>query len=149
MRNINMKHHRIALVVSLMLGLVGSALATTARKASWSTGEAFYRTNGEPIHRFTLTPDSTTAEDNTNAAGGNAVTYTLVGGERICFQSPEAAYVEVIASASMTAAGAKGFRVGANEPLTSNCHTLQPGTLKVSALCVSGSCTGVKGFEVR
>lgn len=111
--------------------------------------EAFLRANGQPTHRATLTPDATTAESNLTAAGGTAVTYTLVGGERICVQSPEAAYIEVIAAASMTAAGAKGFRVGANEALSANCFTLARDAKSVSALCVSGACTGVKLFEVR
>lgn len=148
-----MKRTATIAAVSLLalFGAVAAAQEAKMLTAGMATSlvDAFKRSNGSPIHRATLTPDATTPESNTTATGGTAVTYTLLGGERICVQTPEAAYVEVIASTSMTAAGAKGFRVGANEPLSSNCFTLQGGQTSVSALCVSGACTGVKLFEVR
>jgi hypothetical protein len=106
--------------------------------------------NGQPIHRFTLTPDNTTAEDNTTAAGGTAVTYTLTGGEYLCFQAvTTAAYVEFIAAASMTASGAKGFTVPADQNLRANCYLMKPGTVKVSALCTAAGPCIVKGFEIQ
>lgn len=142
-----MSRKTTAVAVMTVLALSGLALADKARGRAWP--EAFSVMNGQPLHRFTLTPDGSTAEDNTTAAGGTAVTYTLTGGERLCLQSSEAAYVEVIAAASMTAAGAKGFRLGPNEPLLSNCLTLKAGALRVSALCVSGNCTSIKGFELQ
>jgi hypothetical protein len=137
------------LFVSFVGALVYAATTDNVRFSS-NMHEAFLQTNGSPVHRFTATPDATTAESNLTATGGTAVAYTLVGGERLCFQTPEAAYIQVIAAASMTAAGALGFRVGANEPLLSNCITLKAsGQLSVSALCVTGSCTGVKAFELQ
>lgn len=133
--------------VALYAARAYAAQVDTARFASWPSGEAFMRMNGEPIHRATLTPDGSTAEDNSNASGGGAVTGTLYGGERICVQTPEAAYVQVIASASLTAA--LSFRVNANEGLFANCFTTQSGATKVSGLCVTGSCAGIKLFEIR
>jgi hypothetical protein len=145
---------RILLVLScLFVSFVGALVyAATTDNVRFSSNmhEAFLQTNGSPVLRFVATPDASSAESNLNASGGVALTYTLVGGERLCFQTPEAAYIEVIAAASMTAAGAKAFRVGANEPLLSNCITLKAsGQLSVSALCVTGSCTGVKAFELQ
>lgn len=108
------------------------------------------RMNGSPIHRFTLTPDNTTAESNLTAAGGTAVTYTLFGGERICLQAVTTdAYVQIIAAASVTAAGALGFTLTAGQSPFANCFTLQPGELSVSALCTAAGPCLVKGFEQR
>lgn len=112
--------------------------------------DAFLKLNGSPIHRFTLTPDNSTAESNLTAAGGTAATYTLFGGERICLQAVTTdAYIEVIAAASMTAAGAKGFLITAGHPLDTNCVTLLPGDLSISALCTAAGPCLVKGFEKR
>jgi hypothetical protein len=106
--------------------------------------------NGSPIHRFTLTPDNSTAEDNLTASGGTALAYTLFGGERICLQAVTTdAYIEIIAAASVTASGAKGFVITAGHPLDTNCFTLQSGDLKVSALCTAAGPCLVKGFEKR
>lgn len=108
------------------------------------------RMNGSPIHRFTLTPDNTTAESNLTASGGTAVTYTLFGGERICLQALTTdAYIEVIAAASVTAAGAKGFTLVAGQGLFANCFTLEPGQLSVSALCTAAGPCLVKGLELK
>lgn len=106
--------------------------------------------NGRPLHRATLTPDNTTAEDNTTAAGGTAVTYTFTGGEYLCFQAvTTAAFVEFIAAASMTAAGAKGFTVPADQNLRANCFIMKPGDVKVSALCSAAGPCIVKVFELQ
>jgi hypothetical protein len=106
--------------------------------------------SGQLLHRATLTPDNTTAEDNTTAAGGTAVTYSFTGGEIVCIQADTtAAYIEFIAAGSMTAAGAKGFKIPADNNVQAECYLLMPGTLKVSALCtVAGPCI-VKLFERR
>ncbi len=120
--------------------------AATERAQPWPN--AFQVANGQPIHRFTLTPDNSTAESNLTAAGGTAVQYTLFGGERICLQAVTTdAYIEFIAAASMTAAGAKGFTVVAGSALDANCYTLTTGTLSVSALCTAAGPCLVKGFE--
>lgn len=146
---------RLALLLPLLVLASGcsgawAAAVDTARYASWTSGEAFMRMNGSPVHRATLTPDNTTAESNLTASGGTAVAYTLFGGERICIQAVTTdTYIEVIAAASVTAAGAKGFTVVAGQPLLANCLTLMPGQLSVSALCTaSGPCL-VKLFELR
>lgn len=141
-----------ALVAALIsAGTVAIAAQTdTARLASWNSGEAFMRANGSPVHRFTLTPDNSTAESNLTAAGGTAVTYTLFGGERICLQAITTdAWVEVIAAGSFTASGAKAVFIDADGPLWANCFTLQSGELSVSALCTAAGPCIVKGFEVR
>jgi hypothetical protein len=123
-----------------------AARADTVRFSSWP--ESFHMANGQPIHRFTLTPDNTTAESNLTASGGTAVAYTLFGGERICLQAITTdAYIEFIAAASVTAAGAKGFTITAGQPLDTNCFTLTAGTLSVSALCTAAGPCLVKGFE--
>jgi hypothetical protein len=140
-----------ALVFASLLSIFGAGVAIlyatkahaafvdTARAASWTSGEAFMRMNGSPIHRFTLTPDNTTA-----------VTYTLFGGERICLQALTTdAYIEVIAAASVTAAGAKGFTLVAGQGLFANCFTLEPGQLSVSALCTAAGPCLVKGLELK
>lgn len=137
--------------IAVLLTFAGAAWAAfvdTARAASWP--EAFNMANGEPIHRFTLTPDNSTAESNLTAAGGTAVTYTLFGGERICVQAITTdAWVEVIAAGSVTAAGAKAVYVTAGQPLLSNCFTLRSATLSFSALCTAAGPCIVKGFELR
>lgn len=127
-----------------------AAFVDTARAASWTSGEAFMRMNGSPIHRFTLTPDNSTAESNLTAAGGTAVQYTLFSGERICLQAVTTdAYVQIIAAGSMTAAGALGFTLVAGQSLFANCFTLEPGQLSVSALCTAAGPCLVKGFELK
>ncbi len=138
-----------AAIITTLLTFVGVAWAAredTVRFASWPN--SFLMMNGQPIHRFTLTPDATTAESNLTASGGTAVTYTLFGGERICLQAVTTdAYIQFIAAASVTAGGVLGFNLVAGAALDANCFTLLPGTLSVSALCsTSGPCL-VKGFE--
>ncbi len=137
------------LAVGLSLaGVIHAAQTDTARMASWP--DAFQKANGSPIHRFTLTPDNSTAESNLTAAGGTAVTYTLFGGERICLQAVTTdAYVEIIAAASVTASGAKGFTITAGAPILANCFTLLDSQLSVSALCTAAGPCLVKGFELR
>jgi hypothetical protein len=142
---------RLALLPLLALlapgcGEAFGAQVDTVRFAAWP--DAFQKANGQPIHRFTLTPDNTTAESNLTAAGGTAVTYTLFGGERICLQAITTdAYIEFIAAASVTAAGAKAFTLVAGSALDANCYTLTTGTLSVSALCTAAGPCIVKGFE--
>lgn len=132
----------------LLLALSGCAVNDTAREAGWPN--AFQMANGSPLHRFTLTPDNSTAESNLTAAGGTAVTYTLVGGERVCVQAATTdAYIEVIAAASVTASGAKGFFLDADTALWANCFTLLKTQLSVSALCTAAGPCIVKGFEIR
>jgi hypothetical protein len=135
------------IVVALTFtGLAFAARSDTVRFSSWPN--SFLMMNGQPIHRFTLTPDNSTAESNLTASGETAVQYTLFGGERICLQAVTTdAYIQFIAAASVTAGGALGFTLVAGSALDANCFTLQPGTLSVSALCTaSGPCL-VKGFE--
>jgi hypothetical protein len=128
--------------------LVYAAQIDTVRQASWP--DAFQKANGKLIHRFTLTPDNSTAESNLTAAGGTAVTYTLFGGERICLQAVTTdAYIEVIAAASVTASGAKGFTLTAGQSPFANCFTLETGDLSVSALCTAAGPCLVKGFEQK
>lgn len=134
---------------ALALSLAACAPDTnaTARMASWPN--AFQMANGRPIHRFTLTPDNSTAESNLTAAGGTAVTYTLLGGERICLQAVTTdAYIELIAAASVTASGAKGWTLAAAASPFANCFTLASGDLSVSALCTAAGPCLVKGFEI-
>lgn len=139
-----------ALLLAVALTFAGRALAAqkdTVRFAD-NMHDAFQKMNGEPLFRATLTPDNTTAESNLTAAGGTAVTYTFFGGERVCVQAITTdAWVEVIAAASMTAAGAKGIYVTAGQPLDSNCFTLRAGSLSVSALCSAAGPCIVKLFE--
>lgn len=136
------------LAAGLLIATAAYAVNTVARKASWPN--SYQMLNGSPLHRFTLTPDNSTAESNLTAAGGTAVTYTLVGGERICLQAVGTdAYVEIIAAASVTASGAKGFTITAGNPLWTNCFTLLTSQLSVSALCTAAGPCLVKGFEVR
>ncbi len=138
-----------AAAIAVLLTFAGIAMAAqenTVRFASWPN--AFQMANGQPIHRFTLTPDNTTAESNLTASGGTAVTYTLFGGERICLQAVGTdAYIQFIAAASVTAAGALGFTITAGAALDANCFTLTTGTLSVSALCTAAGPCLVKGFE--
>lgn len=130
------------------VGIAFAAQVDTARMSSWP--EAFNMANGSLIHRFTLTPDNSTAESNLTAAGGTAATYTLFGGERICLQAVTTdAYIEVIAAASVTASGAKGFTITAGQSPFANCFTLLTGQLSVSALCTAAGPCLVKGFEQR
>lgn len=147
-----MKHARL-LFVGLALAIVsGVALAARDDTVRFSNNmhHAFLEMNGSPILRAVLTPDNTTAESNLTAAGGTAVTYTLFGGERICVQAVTTdAYIEIIAAASVTAAGAKGFTVTAGNPLSTNCFTLGPADLSVSALCTAAGPCLVKLFEFR
>jgi hypothetical protein len=146
-----MKRFALLLLPLALFSLSGcdsawAAQADTVRASSWPN--SFLMMNGEPIHRATLTPDNSTAESNLTASGGTAVTYTLVGGERICVQAITTdAWVEVIAAASMTAAGAKGMWITAGHPLDSNCFTLQTSTRSVSALCSAAGPCIVKLFE--
>lgn len=136
-------------VALTLAGIAYAAQGDTVRFSS-SMHDAFLKMNGSPVHRFTLTPDNTTAESNLTAAGGTAVTYTLFGGERICLQAVTTdAYVQIIAAASMTAAGALGFFLDADAPLLANCFTLLPGELSVSTLCTAAGPCLVKGFELR
>lgn len=133
--------------VILALLFTASANATNTRGQAWP--ERFSTMNGSPIHRFTLTPDATTAEDNTNTAGGTAVQYALQGGERICIQAITTdAYVQVIASASMTS-GALGIYIAAAAPLLANCFTLKAGEIKVSGFCTAAGPCIIKGFELQ
>lgn len=137
----------LAIVLSVA-HLAYGAVADTASAGKWSSGEMYLRMNGEHTHRFTLTPDNSTAEDNTTASGGTAVTYTLNGRERICYEAVTTdVWVEVVAAASMTAAGAKGRLVKADQSGDVVCDTLA-GTLKVSALCTTAGPCILKGFEV-
>lgn len=126
------------------------AVDSTARFAGWPNMYAM--TNGEHILRSIATPDNSTAEDNTSAAGGTAVAYTFLGGERVCYECVTTdAWVEVIAAASMTASGNKGRLVkAANEGAGDLvCDTLLPGTTKVSFLCTAAGPCKCKIFEVR
>ena len=136
--------------VCFVSALVWAAQVDTARFASWTSGDAFMKANGKLLHRFTLTPDNSTAESNLTASGGTAVTYTLFGGERICLQAISTdAYIEVIAAGSVTASGAKGFTLFAGASPFANCFTLEPGDLSVSALCTAAGPCLVKGFEQK
>lgn len=138
---------RTALVVCLLLS--GCAVNDTAREASWPN--AYFMLNGEHILRFVATPDNSTAESNLTAAGGTAVTYTLTGTERLCYEcNTTDAWVEVIAAGSMTAAGAKGRLVkAANEGAGDLvCDTLK-GSTSVSFLCTAAGPCKCKAFEVR
>lgn len=140
----------VALALVVLLGAVAYAAQVDTVRFSSSIHDAFLKMNGSPVHRFTLTPDNSTAESNLTAAGGTAATYTLFGGERLCLQAITTdAYIEVIAAGSVTAAGAKGFTVKAGDPLLSNCITLQASELSVSALCTAAGPCLVKGFELR
>lgn len=149
--------HLAALAVSATLALASGCTeafaahdSTTKARSAPSMPEALFRLNGQPLHRFTLTPDNTTAESNLTAAGGTAVTYTLTGSEHLCLQAVTTdAYVEVIAAGSMTAAGAKGWFVDADQSLWANCFTLQPDARSVSALCTAAGPCIVKGFELQ
>lgn len=145
------RNHFAALaVLALLVAPLLYAAQTDTARFTGNMHDAFLKMNGEPIHRFTLTPDNSTAEDNITATGGTAVAYTLFGGERICLQAVTTdTYVEVIAAASMTASGAKGFTVKAGDPLASHCVTLLPGSLKISALCSAAGPCLLKGFELR
>ncbi len=137
-----------AIIATLLTfaGLAWAAQIDTVRFSSWPN--SFLMMNGAPIHRATLTPDNTTAESNLTTAGGTAVAYTLFGGERICVQAITTdAWVEIVAAASFTAAGAKGIWVVAGAPLDSNCFTLRPSDLSVSALCSAAGPCIVKLFE--
>lgn len=128
--------------------LAYAAQIDTARQAPWP--DAFMKANGKLLHRFTLTPDNSTAESNLTASGGTAVTYTLFGGERICLQAVTTdAYIEVIAAGSFTASGAKGFTLTAGASPFANCFTLETGDLSVSALCTAAGPCLVKGFEQK
>lgn len=153
MRAFAMKHRLllVALTCVALVPLVAWAVGeSTARNAN-NIQEAFYRMNGEHIHRATLTPDATTAEDNVTAAGGTAVAYTFLGGERVCYEAVTTdAYVQVIAAASYTAANAKARYVKADQPGDVVCDTLLvDGPKKVSALCSAAGPCLVKVFEVR
>lgn len=139
-------------VAAVLLTFAGVAFAaqTDTVRFSGNMHNAFLMTNGSPVHRATLTPDNSTAESNLTAAGGTAVTYTFFGGERVCVQALTTdTFIEIIAAASVTAAGAKGFTVAAGGALTANCFTLQPGELSVSALCTGAGPCLVKLFELR
>lgn len=138
---------RLFLLPLLLLAACAPGVDQTARMAGWPN--AFQMANGRPIHRFTLTPDNSTAESNLTAAGGTAATYTLLGGERICLQAVTTdTYIEFIAAASVTASGAKGFTLAAGQGLLSNCYTLAATDLSVSALCTAAGPCLVKGFEL-
>ena len=143
----------ILVALAVMATFVGSfvwAAQTDTVRFSSTMHDAFLKMNGSPIHRFTLTPDNSTAESNLTASGGTAVQYTLLGGERICLQAVTTdAYVEIIAAGSVTAAGAKGFTLVAGSALDANCFTLLPGELSISALCTAAGPCLVKGFEKR
>lgn len=135
-------------VVLTWAGLSWSAIADNASSGKWNSGDLYLRMNGEHIHRFTLTPDNSTAEDNLTASGGTAVAYTLFGRERLCYEAVGTdAWVEVVAAASMTAAGAKARLVKADQSGDVVCDTLA-GTLKVSALCTAAGPCIVKAFEI-
>lgn len=144
--------HFAALAVVAVLGFAAVAYADYLDTARGTTTmlEAFLRANGSKIHRFTMTPSDSVAESNLTAAGGTAVTYTLVGGERICLQAVTTdAYVQIIAAASVTAAGAKGWTLTAGAALDANCFTLLPTEKSVSTLCTATGPCLVKAFEVR
>lgn len=134
-----MKTFNLVLISFLLMGVA-------TRGKPWP--ETFWTMNGEPIHRATLTPDNTTAEDNTTASGGTAVTYTFRGGERICIQALTTnTYIQVIAAASVTAGGVLGWTVVADQALDANCITLLQGSTKISALCTAAGPCNVKLFE--
>lgn len=153
-----MKRTHALLTLTLALAVAGAGLYAARAYAaqvdtvrfSSSMHDGFLKMNGSPVHRFTLTPDNSTAESNLTASGGTAVTYTLFGGERICLQAVTTdSYIEIIAAASVTAAGAKGFTLVAGQSLFANCITLTENQLSVSALCTAAGPCLVKGFEVR
>lgn len=151
----NKPTHVVLALLALALawtGLAYSAAKDTAGRGQWNTGEMYSRYNGEHVHRATLTPDNTTAEDNTTAAGGTAVTYTFLAEERVCYEAVGTdVYVEVIAAASMTAAGAKARLVKADQSGDVVCDTFRSenAVKKVSALCTAAGPCILKIFEVR
>ncbi len=127
-------------------GVAWAAQVDTVRFSSWPN--SYLMTTGTVLHRFTLTPDNSTAESNLTTSGGTAVAYTLFGGERICLQaSTTDAYIEFIAAASVGAAGIRGFTITAGAALEANCFTIGPTQLSVSALCTAAGPCLVKGFE--
>jgi hypothetical protein len=137
---------RLFLLLPLLLSAAcAQGVDASARTASWPN--AFHMYNGRPVLRFVTTTTAGSAESNLTASGGAAVAYTLLGGERICIQSDEAVYAEVIVAASYTASGAKSFVVPADQSLWANCFTLGVDQTSVTTDCVSGSCV-TKGFEL-
>jgi hypothetical protein len=134
-------------VLLTFAGIAWAAQVDTARFAPWP--DAFFRMNGSPVHRSTVVATAATPKDTTSTSGGASVAYTFFGGERVCIQTAAAAYVEVIAAASMTASGGKAFTVNANEPLLANCFTLLSSETKISVDCITGTCSAVKVFELR
>lgn len=152
--------HFAALGLAAILGAAAIAYAQTANSATarhaTEMKESFFRMNGEHAFRALLTPTDVAAEDNSNTAGNSAgglaaVQYTFIGGERICYEAHTTdAWVQVnIASASMTAAGAKARFVKADQSGDVVCDALLDGTAKVSALCTAAGPCEVKIFEVR
>lgn len=145
----------LALGLTLFARNAWATAAQTTGFQAWDTGKLFKAMNGEHILRARLTPDNSTAEDNTTAAGSGqsiaALTYTFFGGERVCFEAVTVdAYVEIIAAASMAASGGKGRLVKADLSGDIVCDTLSPdGAKKVSALCTAAGPCLVKVFEVK
>jgi hypothetical protein len=97
---------------------------------------------GQPLWRSTLTAAAATPVDNTNTPG---TTYTLTAGQVVMLQSDVLTYVEIVASASMTASGAKAITLQANQMYH---YLVKSGALKVSVDCPSGSCN-VKLFTLE
>jgi len=101
--------------------------------------------HGSRLYRSTIKClVSGTAVDNSNSTGTQ---YTFSGGEVVELQNrgPSAAYVEVVASASYTAAGAKSISLEPNEKFI---LTLQAGATKISVDGVSGACD-VLAYELQ
>jgi hypothetical protein len=97
---------------------------------------------GQPLWRCLITAASTVPKDNTDSPSS---TYTLTAGQVVMLQSDVLTYVEIVASASMTAAGAKAITLEANEKFY---WLVKSANLKVSVDCPSGSCN-VKLFTLE
>jgi hypothetical protein len=98
--------------------------------------------NGEPLYRCTITAATGVPKDNTNSPTN---TYTLTAGQVVMLQSDVTCWVEVIASASMTAAGGKALLLEANEKYV---MIIKTGGEKISVDCSVGSCN-VKVFTLE
>jgi hypothetical protein len=96
--------------------------------------------NGQPLFLGKIAAGASTITDNATTASA----FTITGGSRIWLQGDAAFYVEVIAAASMTAAGAKAILVEANQVFPIG---LLAGATKVSVLGVAGA-VNVKVFQM-
>lgn len=131
------------LCLVMVAAVATPALADNSRDLGWP---GLYRAAlGRPVHRATIAATAATPKDNTNTAGGASVTYTFAGGEYVCVQPDVAVWVEVIASASMTASGAKAVKVEANHYFCLG--FLRAGETKVSVDPVAGSSAATKLYE--